>query len=184
MGKADRGRGEESETRERGVPVEVSRHHRGPPLPLRSAARAAAAVQEASASAHRRRRSSCRNLGVCPVIEEDRDEGEGAVNATEVVAVATVKSVMERNATMVKEPVTAAELTESHSIYSTLPCSISVVFSVSSKLLQVVVAVTGNRFVAAGTAIRAAIEAIDLVPIPPFFRPTITGIPLMPSGNC
>ncbi|QHN93007.1 uncharacterized protein DS421_17g588940 [Arachis hypogaea] len=34
-----------------------------------------------------RRRSSCRNLGVCPIIEEDRDEGEGAVNAAEVVAV-------------------------------------------------------------------------------------------------
>ncbi|XP_020959177.1 uncharacterized protein LOC110262906 [Arachis ipaensis] len=81
--------------------------------------------------------------------------------------VTTVKSVMERNATVVKEPVTAAKLTESHSTCCTLPCSISVVLSVSSELLQVVIVVAGNRFVAAGTTIGAPVQ---LMPLPGSLR--------------
>ncbi|XP_057757186.1 uncharacterized protein LOC130976353 isoform X2 [Arachis stenosperma] len=74
---------------------------------------------------------------------------------------------MERNATVVKEPGTAAKLTESHSTCSTLSCSISVVFSVSSELLQVVVVATGDRFMAARTTIGADVK---LMPLPGSLR--------------
>ncbi|XP_057740179.1 uncharacterized protein LOC130957328 [Arachis stenosperma] len=144
-------------------------------------------VQPPSRPVHRRRRSSCRNLGVCPVIEEGRDEGEGAVNATEVVAVAAAK------VSVVQVAIDGEDATEEPLLLGC--CSATKEPEEKRGKEAPLRLVTSTEAFMVAAAIRAAIEAIDLVPIPPFFRPvatlfslfiarTITGIPLMPSGNC